>query len=160
MGKTADSNEFQNAKQSKWRDEALKSVTPHKKPALRKTTFLLPLLFLISAFLYLPQPLESCTSYLWKSHRAPSFLDRAHQLLADNPLIDGHNDLLIRIRGAYGNHIYNANFTEPFENGTLTGETDLERMRLGKYGGAFWSAFWPCPADPFDFSDEAYDPSM
>ena len=85
---------------------------------------------------------------------------RASKVLEDNPLIDGHNDLLIRIRGTYGPHIYDRNFTQPFENGTLKGQVDLPRMLQGRYAGAFWSAFWLCPKDIFDFSTEAYDPSM
>ncbi len=33
---------------------------------------------------------------------------------------------------------------------------DLPRLKKGKNGGAFWSAFVPCPANGTDFSDENY----
>lgn len=33
---------------------------------------------------------------------------------------------------------------------------DLPRLKAGKVGGAFWSAFTPCPADGLDFSDDNY----
>ena len=33
---------------------------------------------------------------------------------------------------------------------------DLPRLKKGKNGGAFWSAFVPCPQDGTDFSDENY----
>lgn len=81
---------------------------------------------------------------------------RARHLLRHHPLIDGHNDLAIKIRGEFGNHIYASNFTEPFERGGLEGNLDLPRMVVGQYN-AFMSAFWLCPADPMDFSDDAYD---
>ncbi|EME39241.1 hypothetical protein DOTSEDRAFT_47826 [Dothistroma septosporum NZE10] len=82
----------------------------------------------------------------------------AQKVLAQNPLIDGHNDLLILLRAVYGNQIYDTNFTEPFEHGGLVGHFDLPRADEGKIGGTFWSAWVPCPADGFDFSDETYAP--
>ncbi|KAG9565846.1 hypothetical protein KCU71_g5010, partial [Aureobasidium melanogenum] len=82
----------------------------------------------------------------------------AERVLVRNPLIDGHNDLLIRMRVEYGNHIYAPEFTDKMENGGLPGEVDIPRMNKGKLGGAFWSAFVPCPANGSDFSDAAYAP--
>ena len=127
---------------------------------LQKATLGLSIIFLVFIFISFPHTLE-LSPFVPFTHREPlSLHERALKILSGNPLIDGHNDLLIRIRATYGNQIYGSNFTEPFENGTLTGETDLERMRQGKYAGAFWSAFYPCQKDIFDFSDEQYDPSM
>jgi membrane dipeptidase len=37
---------------------------------------------------------------------------------------------------------------------------DLPRLKEGKNGGAFWSAFVPCPANWSDFSDENYAACM
>ena len=34
--------------------------------------------------------------------------------------------------------------------------TDLPRLKDGKVGGAFWSAFTPCPKNGTDFSDGNY----
>ena len=73
--------------------------------------------------------------------------------------LDGHVDFPIAVRAIYGNHIYNSNFTEAFENGELFGHVDLARLREGLSGGAFWSVFAPCPEDGDDFSDENYAPS-
>lgn len=75
--------------------------------------------------------------------------------LADSAL-DGHDDFAIFIRSAFGNHIYQENFTEPFENGGLPMHVDLPRLRQGLNGGAFWSVYVPCPANGTDFSDENY----
>jgi hypothetical protein len=69
---------------------------------------------------------------------------------------DGHNDLAIILRYLYRNHIYGKNFTGPFENGGLYGHVDLPRLKKGKVGGTFWSAYTPCPKDGDDFSDDNY----
>lgn len=93
------------------------------------------------------------------AHTASSTdLATAHKILKENPLIDGHNDLLILIRSLYNNHIYQKNFTKPFEEGGFTGHFDLPRAEAGQLGGSFWSAWIPCPADGLDFRDETYEP--
>ncbi|KAK6585781.1 hypothetical protein PZA11_000838 [Diplocarpon coronariae] len=86
--------------------------------------------------------------------------ERVDRILEATPLIDGHNDLAILIRFLYNNHIYNANFTTPFEEGGLAQHVDIPRLRAGKNGGAFWSAFVPCPKDAADFSDANYADSV
>lgn len=62
----------------------------------------------------------------------------------------------ILIRALYNNHIYDASFTKPFEQGGLDGHVDIPRLREGMNGGFFWSAFVPCPEKGDDFSDENY----
>ncbi|KAF2262547.1 hypothetical protein CC78DRAFT_315959 [Lojkania enalia] len=82
---------------------------------------------------------------------------RAVKILRENPLIDGHNDLMIFIRGKYMNHIYDADFKDKFENGGFPQHVDLPRLEQGMQGGAFWSAFMPCPmGNGTDFADENY----
>ena len=71
-------------------------------------------------------------------------------------LIDGHDDLMIMIRFLFGNHIYASKFKDKFENGGMPYHVDLPRLEKGKVGGAFWSAFMPCPKNGSDFSDENY----
>jgi membrane dipeptidase len=83
---------------------------------------------------------------------------QAEVILAENPLIDGHNDLLILVRALYDNKINGENFTKAFEKGGLAGHVDVPRLKQGQQGGAFWSAFVPCPANGLDFSDAAYAP--
>lgn len=74
--------------------------------------------------------------------------------------LDGHNDLAIFIRGRYKNHIYDNGFQEKFEHGGLEQHVDIPRLEKGLQGGAFWSAFWPCPkGNGTDFSDEKYHDS-
>lgn len=73
---------------------------------------------------------------------------------------DGHNDLLILLRFFYHNKIYSSDFKDRFEEGGLQGHVDAPRLDSGKVGGAFWSAFMPCPKNVSDFSDENYAPCM
>lgn len=83
--------------------------------------------------------------------------ERAAKILKHNPLIDGHNDLMIFITGKYQNHIYKNEFADKFEHGGLAQHVDIPRLEKGLQGGAFWSAFWPCPlGDGTNFSDERY----
>ncbi|KAF1360206.1 hypothetical protein EJ07DRAFT_165380 [Lizonia empirigonia] len=83
---------------------------------------------------------------------------RAARILQKHPLIDGHNDLMIFIRGKYQNHVYNNEFQEKFENGGLAQHVDIPRLEKGLQGGAFWSAFYVCPSgsNTTDFSDDRY----
>ncbi|KAL2151936.1 hypothetical protein VTH82DRAFT_5120 [Thermothelomyces myriococcoides] len=85
-----------------------------------------------------------------------SIEERVQRILRHHPLIDGHNDLAIWIRAFYNNHIYNETFSKPFAEGGLDGHVDIPRLKAGLNGGAFWSAFWPCPANGSDYSDENY----
>lgn len=66
---------------------------------------------------------------------------------------------MILVRANYQNKIYTEEFKKGFEEGGLIGHVDLPRLDKGMAGGAFWSAFWPCPQNVSDFSDENYDPS-
>ncbi|KAK4942205.1 hypothetical protein LTR10_017962 [Elasticomyces elasticus] len=86
-----------------------------------------------------------------------SFKDRISAILEGTPLIDGHNDLAIFIRGAYKNKIHNKTFEDKFTHGGLELNVDLPRLQAGQVGGSFWSAFVVCPENASDdFSDESY----
>ncbi|OKL56653.1 hypothetical protein UA08_08298 [Talaromyces atroroseus] len=74
----------------------------------------------------------------------------ALEILKSVPLIDGHNDWPHLIRGFYDNRL-----DERFDSGrSLVGHVDLERLRKGMSGGAFWSVYVDCPATD-DFADDA-----
>ncbi|CAF0962030.1 unnamed protein product [Adineta ricciae] len=72
---------------------------------------------------------------------------RASQLLANNPLIDGHNDWPWLIRENFQNKINDLdlhNMTQyPVKNSTPS-HTDITRLRLGQVGGQFWSIYTDC----------------
>jgi membrane dipeptidase len=61
-------------------------------------------------------------------------------LLAENPVIDGHNDLLWAMRDLNG---YDFAAYDVGERQTQT-QTDLPRLREGGVGAQFWSVFVPC----------------
>ncbi|OGM41932.1 (S)-2-hydroxy-acid oxidase [Aspergillus bombycis] len=94
-----------------------------------------------------------CADFVFCHVRLASIEERVENILTNMPLIDGHNDLPINIRKHYKNHIYGSNFTKPFADGTLEGDTDLLRLRQGLVGGTFWSVFVPCPKNRIDPSN-------
>jgi membrane dipeptidase len=82
---------------------------------------------------------------------------RVSMILQNTPLVDGHNDLAMFLRFAYKNKLHTKTFRERFENGEMEMNVDLPRLREGKVGGAFWSAFVPCPKNAsYDFRDSTY----
>ncbi|KAK3945116.1 membrane dipeptidase-domain-containing protein [Diplogelasinospora grovesii] len=105
-------------------------------------------------------PVSHCIYRVRKGFQAQpeSIEQRVQNILAHTPLIDGHNDLAILLRFLHKNHIYDETFTKPFEEGGMMMHVDLPRLRSGMNGGAFWSVFWPCPANGTDYSDENYSP--
>jgi len=109
------------------------------------------------AFVVLLLSPESQNNKPIPSPNIPATIDeRVSAILDGTPLIDGHNDLAIFIRAAYKNKLHGA-FKDKFVNGGLEADVDLPRLRQGKVGGAFWSAFVVCPEDASDnFSDETY----
>ncbi|OBT88379.1 hypothetical protein VE02_02307 [Pseudogymnoascus sp. 03VT05] len=90
----------------------------------------------------------------------PTIEERASKILSHTPLIDGHNDLAILVRERYNNHINGEKFQKMFLEGGMPAHVDLSRLKEGKVGGAFWSAFIPCPKNGSDFSNENYAHSV
>ncbi|HET7397935.1 MAG TPA: dipeptidase [Intrasporangium sp.] len=68
-----------------------------------------------------------------------SLVRRARRLLADHPLIDGHNDLLWEAREQAGYDFTALDLAGP----VATTQTDLPRLTEGGVGGQFWSVFVP-----------------
>ena len=70
---------------------------------------------------------------------AGSPLGRARALLAEHPLIDGHNDLPWAAREQTGYDFDALDIARPVP----TTQTDLPRLEQGGVGGQFWSVFVP-----------------
>lgn len=68
--------------------------------------------------------------------------DRALALLRNFPIIDGHIDLPILARWYYHNQIGDIDL-----NSATKGEVDIPRLRIGRVGGFFSSAFVACATD-------------
>ncbi|POR35286.1 Dipeptidase [Tolypocladium paradoxum] len=56
----------------------------------------------------------------------------------------GHNDFAYMVRGWFRNNLSQPDFDI---HAMPIGQTDINRLRKGKLGGQFWSAFVPCPKD-------------
>ncbi|KAF9564773.1 hypothetical protein CPC08DRAFT_630667 [Agrocybe pediades] len=62
-------------------------------------------------------------------------------ILDKAPVIDGHIDLPIFVRGHYANNVSAIDLMSE-----MPGHVDIPRLRKGKVGGFFWSAYADCPA--------------
>lgn len=66
------------------------------------------------------------------------FLDRAHAVLRDTPVVDGHNDLPWAMRTQAGYDLDAVDLASD-QSGRLC--TDLDRLRAGGVGAQFWSVY-------------------
>ncbi|QMU75286.1 membrane dipeptidase [Streptacidiphilus sp. PB12-B1b] len=70
--------------------------------------------------------------------RAPELLARARELLAEYPVVDGHNDLPWALRGQVG---YDLDRRDIAADQSAYLHTDLARLRAGGVGAQFWSVY-------------------
>ncbi|MFI1919924.1 dipeptidase [Nocardia sp. NPDC020380] len=66
------------------------------------------------------------------------FLDRAHAVLRDTPVVDGHNDLPWAMRTQAG---YDLDAIDLASDQSARLSTDLTRLRAGGVGAQFWSVY-------------------
>ncbi|KAA8595739.1 hypothetical protein FQN60_011030, partial [Etheostoma spectabile] len=67
------------------------------------------------------------------------YMTRAFQLMSETPLIDGHNDLPWQLRKQFNNVLDEADLD------TLeTTHTNIPKIKKGRLGAQFWSAYVPC----------------
>ncbi len=71
-------------------------------------------------------------------------IERAKQLLARVPLIDGHNDLPWALRELLGPDPHRAATGRDLAAEQPDLHTDLVKLRRGLVGGQFWSVYVPC----------------
>lgn len=76
-----------------------------------------------------------------KSTRDESSLtQRAAQVLEETPLVDGHNDIPWQLRKYFMNQMENVTL----DKNNPEWHTDIPRLRKGKVGAQFWSAYVSC----------------
>jgi membrane dipeptidase len=73
---------------------------------------------------------------------------RIERVLAQTPLIDGHNDLPWEIRTRFASDLAKVDLSRstlalPAPEGSPPLMTDIPRLRAGRVGGQFWSVFIP-----------------
>ncbi|XP_053127309.1 dipeptidase 2-like [Hemicordylus capensis] len=89
-------------------------------------------------------PLLLLLSDLWDS-RADNDAEKAIELMTEAPLIDGHNDLPLKLRWLHNNMLSKIDLR------TLsTTVTNIERLQNGHVGAQFWSAYVLCSAQNKD----------
>ncbi|XP_073321136.1 dipeptidase 1 [Pagrus major] len=81
---------------------------------------------------------------LWVSSCAISAAEdphmaRALKLMSETPLIDGHNDLPWQLRKQFNNQLNKVDL-----NTLDTTHTNIPKIKQGKLGAQFWSAYVPC----------------
>ncbi|KAM9366977.1 dipeptidase 1 [Symphorus nematophorus] len=67
------------------------------------------------------------------------FMTRALQLMSETPLIDGHNDLPWQLRKQFNNQLNKVDL-----NTLETTHTNIPKIKEGRLGAQFWSAYVPC----------------
>jgi membrane dipeptidase len=76
------------------------------------------------------------------------YIDRVDRILAETPLIDGHNDLPWELRERFGGQLSRIDLSSdtallPVPAGGSALMTDIPRLRAGRVGGQFWSVWIP-----------------
>ncbi len=74
--------------------------------------------------------------------------DRAHRILRETPLIDGHNDLPWQYHKRCDNHLAQLDIAADLTTLENPTHTDIPRLRAGGVGGQFWSVYIPRPEYP------------
>ncbi|XP_030582339.1 dipeptidase 1 [Archocentrus centrarchus] len=67
------------------------------------------------------------------------YMARALQLMSETPLIDGHNDLPWQLRNQFNNQLNKVDL-----NTLATTHTNIPKIKAGRLGAEFWSAYVPC----------------
>jgi membrane dipeptidase len=93
-------------------------------------------------------PLLLCALLTPPALAAPGDVQRIERILAQTPLIDGHNDLPWEIRERFGGDLSKIDLSRstaalPAPEGSAPLMTDIPRLRLGHVGGQFWSVYIP-----------------
>ncbi|XP_078103447.1 dipeptidase 1 [Sander vitreus] len=81
---------------------------------------------------------------LWISYCAVTsavdpYMTRALQLMSETPLIDGHNDLPWQLRKQFNNELNKVDLYM-----LKTTHTNIPKIKEGRLGAQFWSAYVPC----------------
>nr|XP_019935258.1 PREDICTED: dipeptidase 1 [Paralichthys olivaceus] len=67
------------------------------------------------------------------------YLTRALKLMSETPLIDGHNDLPWQLLKQFNNELNKVDL-----NNLKTTHTNIPKIKAGRLGAQFWSAYVPC----------------
>ena len=91
----------------------------------------------LAAALFVPAAAAPARAQRPGAEPDPRLLERARALLAEVPLVDGHNDLPSQILERAGGDLAALDIAQPQPRL----HTDLPRLRAGRVGAQFWSAY-------------------
>jgi len=91
---------------------------------------------------FIPAILLLLASPVAADDHSPEY-QRALELLAETPLIDGHNDVPWQYRARVDNRLAEIDFAGDTRQLDPPMHTDLDRLRSGRVGGQFWSIYVP-----------------
>uniref|UniRef100_A0A8C6S7K9 Dipeptidase n=1 Tax=Neogobius melanostomus TaxID=47308 RepID=A0A8C6S7K9_9GOBI len=80
-----------------------------------------------------------CMKCFMTSAQEDPYLTRAHKLMSETPLIDGHNDLPWQMRKQFNNQLSKVDLNTFNET-----HTNIPKIKAGRLGAQFWSAYVPC----------------
>ncbi|KAK9899448.1 hypothetical protein P389DRAFT_48660 [Cystobasidium minutum MCA 4210] len=80
-------------------------------------------------------------------------LERAKALLDRSPLVDGHVDIAVQARYKYRNQLDKIDL----DDADFPLHVNIPRLKRGKLGGLFWSAYTPCPSDLHEWQKDELD---
>ncbi|MEE2778970.1 MAG: dipeptidase [Myxococcota bacterium] len=87
--------------------------------------------------------LTGCATSAYAAEDLARYRGRVEILLAQHPLIDGHNDVPWQYRLRVDNKVADLPFGEDTKTLEPPMHTDIPRMRQGMVGGQFWSVYVP-----------------
>ncbi|XP_068598365.1 dipeptidase 1 [Brachionichthys hirsutus] len=83
--------------------------------------------------------LAVCLSACAAAATEDALMSRALKLMSETPLIDGHNDLPWQLRKQFNNQLEKVDLYK-----LDTTHTNIPKIRRGRLGAQFWSAYVPC----------------
>jgi membrane dipeptidase len=90
-----------------------------------------------------PRPVRAAEAEAVPAPPPPELVDRARRLLAEAPLIDGHNDAPWQYRERTGNRLAELDLAGSTAGLEPPMHTDIPRLREGGMGAQFWSVYVP-----------------
>src|SRR5450631_8233 len=92
---------------------------------------------------------------IWVWGAGADYQARVERVLAETPLIDGHNDLPWEIRTRFNSDLSTIDLKSdtahlPFPADGAPLMTDIPRLRTGRVGGQFWSVWVPVEVKGFE----------
>ncbi|CAI8014227.1 Dipeptidase 1 [Geodia barretti] len=125
-------------------DESPSAATIDSRRESRRSHFVFLGIILAAAVLVLVVGLSVGLSSVGGG-RSSDPMTRAEDLLAEYPVIDGHNDLAYELRANFKNQLGDIDLLKNTSGQYgVAWQTDIPRLRAGHVGGQFWSAYMGC----------------